>query len=158
MRLTQLTDYSYRMLIFLAATAPRQATIREIASGYGISRNHLMKVANLLARHGFVRAARGRSGGLTLARPAAEIVLGDVARKLEGDFGLVECMGNGSHCRIEAACNLKPLFARAVDAFLGVLDAATLADLVRQPQALTLLLERPARGEPPAQKFTRAAQ
>lgn len=143
MRLTRLTDYSFRVLIFLAADPGRQATIREIAVRYDISRNHLMKVANLLARHGFVRAARGRGGGLTLARPASEISVGAVVRVLEDDFGVVECMSKGGTCRIEPACILKPLLGRAVGAFLDVLDGATLADLVRQPETLLRLLDRP---------------
>ena len=144
MRLTRLTDYSFRVLLFLAATDGRQATIRDIATRYDISRNHLMKVANLLARHGFVRASRGRGGGLTLARPAGEITVGSVVRKLEDDFAVVECMGQGGVCRIEPACLLKPLLGRAVGAFLEVLDGATLGDLVRPPDILVNLLDRPA--------------
>lgn len=144
MRLTRLTDYSFRVLIFLAANQGRQATIRDIAMRYDISRNHLMKVANLLARHGFVRASRGRGGGLMLARPPEEIVIGSVVRKLEDDFAVVECMGKGGSCRIEPACALKPLLGRAVGAFLDVLDGATLGDLVRQPEILVNLLDRPA--------------
>ncbi|HLF58649.1 MAG TPA: Rrf2 family transcriptional regulator [Alphaproteobacteria bacterium] len=143
MRLTRLTDYSFRVLIFLAANEGRHATIREIAARYNISRNHLMKVANLLARHGFVRAMRGRGGGLALARAPEEIGLGDVVRRLEDDFAVVACMGDGGACRIESACALKPLLSKAVGAFLDVLDGATLADLVRQPKVLVSLLDRP---------------
>jgi len=144
MRLTRLTDYSFRVLIYLAAHDGRQATIREIAARYDISRNHLMKVANLLARHGFIKAARGRGGGLRLAKPPAEIGIGEVVRRLEDDFAVVECMGAGGACCIEPACALKPLLGRAVGAFLGVLDGATLADLAHQPKALVKLLEAPA--------------
>jgi Rrf2 family nitric oxide-sensitive transcriptional repressor len=143
MRLTRLTDYSYRVLIYLAANEGKQATIRDIADLYNISRNHLMKVANLLARHGFVRAVRGRGGGLTLARRPEEIGLGDVARRLEEDFAVVECLGDRGMCRIEPGCALKPLIAKAIDAFLAVLDEATLADLVTQPKMLINLLEQP---------------
>ena len=143
MRLTRLTDYSFRVLIYLAASDGRQATIRDIASQYRVSRNHLMKVANLLARHGFVRAARGRGGGLTLARPASEIRLGDVLRKLEDDFAVVECMAGPGRCVIEPGCTLKAMLVRAVNAFLEVMDEATLADLVRQPAVIVGLLNQP---------------
>jgi len=145
MRLTRLTDYSYRVLIYLAANGERQVTIREIAASYSISRNHLMKVANLLARNGFVRAVRGRGGGLTLARAPSEINMGDVARKLEEDFAVVECFTGSGRCRIEPGCRLKPLLGRAVDAFLHELDTATLADIVGEPAAIVHLLARPRR-------------
>jgi Rrf2 family nitric oxide-sensitive transcriptional repressor len=143
MRLTRLTDYSYRVLIYLAANEGKQATIRDIADLYNISRNHLMKVANLLARHGFVRAVRGRGGGLTLGRPPEEIGLGDVARRLEEDFAVVECLGDRGMCRIEPGCGLKSMISRATGAFLAVLDEATLADLVTQPKIIIDLLDRP---------------
>lgn len=150
MRLTRLTDYAYRVLIYLAATRDRQVTIREIAANYSISRNHLMKVANLLARNGFVRAVRGRGGGLSLARPPSEINLGDVARKLEEDFAVVECFRGTGRCRIEPGCRLKPMLARAVDAFLSELDGTTLADIVHEPAEIVRLFERPRHaGAPP---------
>lgn len=150
MRLTRLTDYSYRVLIYLAANRDRKVTIREIATNYSISRNHLMKVANLLARNGFVRAVRGRGGGLTLARPPADINLGEVARKLEDDFAVVECFSATGRCRIEPVCGLKPLLGRAVAAFLNELDDTTLADIVSEPAQVINLFARPRRaGVPP---------
>ncbi len=149
MRLTRLTDYSYRVLIYLAANRGRQVTIREIATNYSISRNHLMKVANLLVRNGFVRAVRGRGGGLTLARTPADINLGEVARKLEEDFAVVECFAGLGRCRIEPACGLKPLLTRAMDAFLAELDGTTLADIVREPAQIVRLFDQPRRANAP---------
>ncbi len=159
MRLTRLTDYSFRVLIYLATNAPRQATIREIAAAYGISKNHLMKVANLLARYGFVRAVRGRGGGLLLGKAPTEIVLGDVVRKLEDDFAVVECMAGPGRCRIEPGCELKRILSKATDAFLHTLDAATLADIVRERETIAFLLEgdRGARPVPPSVRRMPAA-
>ena len=74
MRLTQYTDFSIRVLIYLGLHPDRRCTIQEIAEGYGISRNHLMKVVQQLAGAGFVTSARGSGGGLTcLARPKRSI-------------------------------------------------------------------------------------
>lgn len=148
MRLTRLTDYSYRVLIYLAANRGRQVTIREIAEGYSISRNHLMKVANLLARNGFVRAMRGRGGGLALARAPADINLGAVVRSLEEDFALVDCFGEAGRCRIEPACRLKPLLGRAMQAFLRELDGATLADIVHEPAEIVRLFDHRTQTRP----------
>ena len=55
-------------------------TIAEIAESYGISKNHLMKVAHQLGVAGYVATVRGRSGGLRLAKPAESIGLGEVVR------------------------------------------------------------------------------
>lgn len=136
MRLTQLSDYSLRVLMYLGARPERLATIQEIARAYGISENHLMKVVHRLAQHGFVETVRGRGGGLRLKGEAEGIRLGAVVRAVEEDFRLVECFGSGDTCRITDVCRLKRILHQALGAFLESLDAWTLADLVRRPKTL----------------------
>lgn len=136
MRLTTLSDYSLRVLMFLGASPGRLATIEEIARAYGISENHLMKVVHGLARAGFVETQRGRGGGMRLAVPAETITVGAVLRAVEEDFALVECFGTGDTCRITSVCRLKRVLAQALDAYFNVLDEWTLADLVAKPKVL----------------------
>jgi Rrf2 family nitric oxide-sensitive transcriptional repressor len=143
MRLTQFTDYALRLLIYAATHDDRLVIIEEVAQAYGISRNHLMKVANHLTREGYLRAVRGRSGGLTLARPAAEIRLGAVIRSTEPDFVMVECFGDNNGCRITPACRLKGILGRALKSFLVEMDQHSLAELTLDP-ALFDIMERPA--------------
>lgn len=134
MRLTLHTDYALRLLIFLGLNPEKRRTIEEAAGHYGISRNHLMKVALTLTQAGFVDSLRGRNGGLQLARPPAEINIGAVIRKTEDNFNLVECLDHETNtCPIVSACQLKGPFAEAVQAFIAVLDRYTLADLVANP-------------------------
>lgn len=136
MRLTQFTDYALRLLIYAATNGERLVTIEEASDVYGISRNHLMKVANLLTREGYLRAVRGRSGGLTLARPATEINLGAVVRATEPDFAMVECFTDANRCRITPGCRLKTILNRALKAFIAELDQHSLADLAVDPALL----------------------
>ncbi len=140
MRLTQLSDYSLRVLMYLGAKPDRLATIQEIAAAYGISDNHLMKVVHRLAQHGFVETVRGRGGGLRLKGQASEIRLGAVVRAVEEDFRLVECFGSDDTCRITDVCRLKRVLNLALNAFLASLDEWTLADLVQKPKALVDVL------------------
>jgi Rrf2 family nitric oxide-sensitive transcriptional repressor len=125
MRLTRYTDYSLRVLMFVAARDGEVSTIAQIAGAYGISRDHLMKVAQELGQAGYLRTVRGRSGGLLLARPAAEIRIGDVVRRMEGDCELADC----GTCVIAPVCVLAGTLDRALAAFMAVLDATTLADI-----------------------------
>lgn len=141
MRLTVFTDYAFRVLIYLALQPGSRVTIRDIASGYDISRNHLMKVVNGLTRAEFVDASRGVNGGLILARPADEITLGAVIRHTEEDFALVECFRPDNRCRITPVCALKGVLGEAQDAFLDVLDGYSVADLVTEPAGLRQILE-----------------
>jgi Rrf2 family nitric oxide-sensitive transcriptional repressor len=131
MRLTLHTDYALRMMMQLALAGGDLVTIAEVAARYGISKNHLMKVAGTLAQAGFVESQRGRLGGLRLARPAKRINVGAIVRELEQGTALVECFpGGGGTCRIAPACRLKRALAKAREAFFAVLDEYTLEDLV----------------------------
>ena len=141
MRLTLHTDYALRLLMHLALAPERRVTISDVAEAFAISRNHLVKVAHELGKAGFVETVRGRGGGLRLARPAAEIAIGDVVRAMEEDFRIVECFDRGaSTCCIAPACRLKRLLRDALEAWAAVLDGATLADLVERPAPLRRLL------------------
>ncbi len=131
MQLTQYTDYSFRVLIFLAQKDAQLATVTEIAAFHGISRNHLVKVIHNLASRGFIVTTRGRNGGMTLSRTPAEINLGDVARKTEPNFNIAECFDiQNNRCVIAPSCALKLIFWEARTAFLDTLDKYTLADAI----------------------------
>lgn len=134
MRLTNFSDYSLRLLMYAAAREDRLITIEEVSEVYDISRAHLMKVANLLTKAGYLKAVRGRSGGLTLARAPAGIRLGEVIRATEPDFVMVECFGAGNACVITRSCRLRGILHEGLDAFNAVLDKYTLADLMLKPK------------------------
>lgn len=141
MRLTLHTDYALRLLTYLALKPNDVATIRDVAETYGISRNHLVKIADGLRHAGFIDTQRGRGGGLRLARPAHAIGIGAVVRAMEEDLDLVECFDpQTDRCRIGPSCRLKHLLHEALDAWMAVLDKATLADLVERPKPLRRLL------------------
>jgi Rrf2 family nitric oxide-sensitive transcriptional repressor len=141
MRLTVYTDFSLRVLMFLALKSAELATIAEIAKAYRISKNHLMKVAHQLGRAGYVETVRGKGGGLRLARHPDDIVIGEVVRHTEPDMALVPCFApDDVSCSILPSCALRGALAEARDAFLSALDDYTLADLVRPRAPLRRLL------------------
>jgi Rrf2 family nitric oxide-sensitive transcriptional repressor len=141
MRLTVYTDYALRLLMYVAVKEDGLATIAEVADSYGISKNHLMKVAYQLGVAGYVETVRGRGGGLRLARPIDAINLGDVVRHTEPDMALVQCFPPvDAPCAIRPACVLRRALERAGKAFLEVLDGYSLADLVKPRAPLRQLL------------------
>jgi Rrf2 family nitric oxide-sensitive transcriptional repressor len=142
-QLTRYSDYSLRVLIYLALDPKRLVTIEEIAQSYGISKAHLMKVVHQLGLNGYVETVRGRGGGLRLARRPEEITVGEVVRSTEENMALVECFDpESSQCAIEPACGLRSVLHEALAAFLAVLDRHTLGDLIaRRRKPLARLLE-----------------
>jgi Rrf2 family nitric oxide-sensitive transcriptional repressor len=130
MRLTVFSDYTLRVLMYLALDRTRLATIPEIANAYGISESHLMKVVHQLARAGIVESVRGKGGGIRLARVPEEIRLGEIVRASEGNAPIVECLsGAPQACRITSSCRLKGILVDAFEALYDSLDQRTLAAL-----------------------------
>ena len=148
MKLTQFTDYSLRVLIYLATQPDRRATVPEIATAFAVSEHHLTKVVHFLGKQGWVATMRGKGGGLTLARPADAIAVGRVVRDTEGDAVPAECFDEHAkgQCAIAGSCRLRGVLGEAVNAFHDVLDRYTLADLVKNRHTLAqvLRIQRPA--------------
>lgn len=146
MKLTTFSDYTLRVLMYLAVERDGLATITEIATAYGISENHLMKVVHQLARAGVIETVRGKGGGIRLLLDPADIRLGQIVRTSEGNSPIVECLSDEpGGCRITPACRLAPILVRAFDALYQTLDEYSLADLVedpRQSQRIRALLKQ----------------
>lgn len=141
MELSRFSDYSLRVLIYAAAREGEKVTLSELAQAYRISHHHLVKIVHFLGKLGFLHNRRGRSGGILLGRNASEIRVGDVVRKTETHFNLVECFEAASDtCRISPTCRLKGVFQEATQAFLDVLDHYTIEDLVQSRSSILRLL------------------
>lgn len=150
MHLTRYSDYSFRVLIYLGLAQGQRCTIKEISEHYQISRNHLVKVVHRLGTLGYIRTIRGKKGGIMLARSPRELNLGEVARRTEDNLALVECFNPATNaCCITPGCRLKSVLFEALQAFLGVLDGYTLADLLQRPDELRVLLDMDAESATP---------
>jgi Rrf2 family nitric oxide-sensitive transcriptional repressor len=149
MRLSQHTDYAFRMLIYAALRDPELTTIGEVASTFHLSLAHLQKVAQTLATHGYLETLRGRSGGLRLALRPERIRLGEVAAITEPDFQIAPCMPpNEVSCPVYEPCVLRTALSQAAEAFLAELNQWTLADLIKRRKPLLIALDlagKPAR-------------
>lgn len=152
MRLTLMSDYAMRTLLYLAVHPDRLCTIPEIARAHAISQAHLTKVVHGLGVRGWVQTVRGKHGGLRLAHRPEHIVIGQVVRDTEPDFAVVECLRADDDCRLSGHCGLTHLLQQAVADFLARLDQATLADLLPAPGAATSPVQWWA--APPAQRQT----
>lgn len=141
MKLTSFTDYSLRVLIYLAADPNRRATVAEIADAFDIKQNHLTKVVHFLGRQGWVATVRGKGGGLALAIAPQDIAIGTVVRQTEGVDLPAECFDpTHNTCAIVRICRLRQVLRRATTAFYAVLDDCTLADLVHNGRAIAATL------------------
>lgn len=145
MRLTRFTDYSLRALIYVGVRHPRLCSIKEVGERYGIAQGHLTKIVHELGRAGYLETVRGRGGGIRLGMDPSEINIGEVVRRTEPDFQIVECFGPETGvCCIEPVCALSPILEEAVAQFMSVLDRYTLEDLLASKKLLAQLFAIPA--------------
>jgi Rrf2 family transcriptional regulator, nitric oxide-sensitive transcriptional repressor len=150
MRLSDYSDYTLRVLMYCAAHPGRLVTIAEIAERHQVSKNHLMKIVNDLARQGLLETTRGRGGGLRLLQPPEQVRVGDVLRRSETDFRLVECFdAKTDTCQLTPRCRLKRVLVEALQAYFATLDGVTLADIAppaapRRGAAVAIMPRRPA--------------
>ncbi|HEV2676439.1 MAG TPA: Rrf2 family transcriptional regulator [Aliidongia sp.] len=140
MKLTLLTDYALRTLIFVGTKQGELSTIGEIAAAFDISKTHLMKVVHKLGQCGYLENIRGKNGGIRLRRRPEEIGIGDVVRAIEEDLAVIGCMTDERFCRIQSTCVLQGALHEATRAFLAALDAYNLADLLAPRAQLAQVL------------------
>lgn len=138
MYLTRYTDYSLRVLLFVALKDSEISTIREISESYDISKNHLMKIVQNLTNNGYLIALRGKNGGLRLNGRPEEINIGALMRELEQDHALVECFSHANTCVITPVCQLKHVLAEALESFFKTMDQYSLADLLPRTRQIQL--------------------
>ncbi|MGJ8570679.1 MAG: RrF2 family transcriptional regulator [Hoeflea sp.] len=129
MRLTLHTDYAFRVLMALALVPDQVKSVDDLAREFGVSKNHLMKVAQNLTAGGFISTVRGRNGGLRLAMPARDINLKAVAEHMEPDFNIAGCFGD-EPCSFLPRCGLKGVLGQAKHAFLQTLGKHDLESIL----------------------------
>ncbi len=140
MQLTTHTDYALRLLIYLMSNCTRNVSTREVAEAYGISLNHLTKVAKSLTKGGWLVSTKGAGGGLMLAPHTPDARLGEIVRYTESSCDIAECFNPSSNtCPIIHVCRLKPVLYRARKAFFDVLDTVTVRDVARNPEEVGLV-------------------
>ncbi len=146
MRLTMYTDFSLRVLIYLGAKEPGEiSTIKEISDTYSISKNHLTKVVHELGKMGLIETIRGRGGGIRMKIEPKNINVGELVRRTEDDFHLVECFNAESNsCILSPVCRLKGALHEALNAYLAVLDTYTVEDfIINKDELKAILFDRP---------------
>jgi Rrf2 family transcriptional regulator, nitric oxide-sensitive transcriptional repressor len=142
MRLTSYSNYSMRVLMVAAARGPQLTTVSDLAEAFDVSVPHLVKCVHQLGLWGYLETVRGNKGGFRLAKPPEAIGVGEIIRRTESGFAIVECFDpNTNTCPLIAKCKLRPALRRATEAFLDALDELTLADITTNGAQLLKMLD-----------------
>ena len=135
MKLSTKTRYGARAMLYLALNNDAgPCSVREIAAHQGLSPKYLEHLMAELGTAGLVRGVRGPNGGYTLGRPPAKITLRDIYDAFEGIGSFVECTEDPSLCPRYDGCVTQEVWSQMYLACMGVLESATLTDLVQRAQ------------------------
>ena len=140
MKLSTKGDFATRVMLELAAhEGPRAMSVHELSGRTGISAKYMEQIMMRLRAGNFVRSTRGAQGGYELAKPAADLTVGEVIRLMDGPLAPSPCASQSAHvpcpayrCPTEASCVLRGLWLDVRDAISEVLDSTTFAELVRR--------------------------
>src|SRR5262245_46920308 len=130
MRLKLQSDYALRVLLYLGY-ADRAAPVDEMARAFDISREHLVKVVQGLARRGLVVTRPGRGGGVELLPAGRAASVADVVAHFEGRRTVLDCLQDSKACVLEPGCDLRRLLISAENAFYDALAGTTIAQLCK---------------------------
>jgi len=148
MQLTRAADYGVRVMIHMATLpAHERALLPTLARATGAPESFLSKVLQALCRAGFIVSRRGQAGGFEMLPPGRKASVRSVIEAIEGPIRLNVCLVTGASCKRKSFCPAHPVWTRAQEAMLGVLNKATIADLALQVATPQLRASR-ARSKP----------
>ena len=131
MQLSKFTDYAFRALIYLASNSEKTIIVEDLAVDLNISKDHLKKVVQKLAKTDYIISTKGRNGGLRLGLKPEEINLGEVIKLTEENLNLVQCMNSPGLCPLIArGCKLKGILSDSLEKFIEEMGKYTLEDIL----------------------------
>lgn len=131
MRISAKVDYAVRAMAELAAVGPDDPVrADDVAAAQDMPVAFVLTILNDLKRAHLVRSHRGRMGGYSLARPAAEITIADIVRAIEGPLANIRDVSLRDLSYTGPAAALVEVWMAVRTSLRGVLEAVTLADMV----------------------------
>lgn len=130
MKISTKGRYALRLMLDLALhNTGEYISIKSIAKRQDISEKYLEQIIPMLVRAGFVKSARGASGGYMLKEPPAFYTVGMILRLTEGSLAPVACADDLSQCAHSEVCAVSEVYQKIHEAVSHVVDNITLQDL-----------------------------
>jgi Rrf2 family protein len=133
MQLTRAADYAVRVMVYLASLpAEERVLLPALAAATGTPESFLSKVLQALSRADLITSRRGHSGGFAILLRGRAASMREVIEAIDGPLNLNLCLTSGELCAREASCPAHPVWVRAQQAMIDVLDTALIAEMAAQ--------------------------
>jgi len=135
MKISTKTRYGVQAMVDLALhTGTKPVLVKEIARRQRVSERYLEHLMLTMKKAGFIRSQVGAKGGYFLARDPAKITVREIVEVFEGSLAPVDCAHAASSCPRSAVCATREVWCSVRDTLARLLDATTVASLVRRHQ------------------------
>jgi Rrf2 family protein len=142
MRLTRAGEYAVRCMLYLCCLGVGNVGSRkEIAQAMDIPAQFLGKIAQQLARAGFIDITQGPKGGFRLVVPPEEVTLLGVVEAVIGEIYLNDCLMHPDSCFRSPTCTVYQVWQTARQQLRQTLERTTFAGLLKEPSCFNLLNE-----------------
>lgn len=136
MQLTRAADYAVRVMIQLAGLqCDERASLPQLARATEAPESFLSKVLQSLTHAGLITSRRGQAGGFTITARGRAASMRSVIESIDGAICLNVCLISGRSCRRKVWCPAHPVWVRAQQAMLEVLEQASVAELAAEAQS-----------------------
>ncbi len=129
MRLNRSTSHAIRILIECARADGNLTKVADLSKSLGITSQNVFKIVHILSHAGLISAARGRHGGVRLAKPADAICIGDIVRAMESTEIELDLEGSDPGASQGAVKGVNKVLDEALEAFIAILDDHSLAEM-----------------------------
>lgn len=131
MQLSKFTDYTFRVLIYMAKHQEELCTVEQLANQLEVSEHHLKKVIHRLAKTDYLISIKGRAGGLKLGLSPEQVNLGDIIRITENNLNIVSCLNGDEVCSfMNGKCKFKNIIYDSLEKFIEEFGKYTLQDIL----------------------------
>ena len=135
MKLSTKGRYGTRAMIDIALHKESGSTLlKDIASRQGISLKYLDHILSSLRKAGLIKNVRGKGGGYSLTRPAAQITLCEIIEAVEGTLAPVECVDNPDYCKKTSTCSAHDVWVKVRESIEDVLRNTSLQNLTESQE------------------------
>ena len=133
MRITRAGEYAVRCVLFMSDREKNEIISRkEISQNMDIPDQFLGKIAQQLARAGFLEIIQGAKGGYRLLMEPYKITLLDVVEAVSGEIFLNDCIMNPESCQRSRSCAVNAVWEKAREQLRATLREATFDKLLKE--------------------------
>ena len=140
MNFNKTTEYTFRILSFMAEDESRIYSVDEVFNKLQIPYRYLRKLMTNLTKSEFIDSIQGKNGGYKISKKLEDINLLDIINVVDPDYLSDKCFFGFDNCALQPTCTMHDQWTDVRTNIINILENTSLADIKQgnnQNQILT---------------------